>query len=48
MKFASKVYSSLPVEIQVGFMQTIPGLKHCKMMWAEGAEYDCSILSIES
>ena len=26
--------SSLPAEIQVAFMQTIPGLEHCKMMRA--------------
>ena len=34
--------SSLPAEIQVAFMQTIPGLEHCKMMRAGYAiEYDC-------
>jgi tRNA uridine 5-carboxymethylaminomethyl modification enzyme len=34
--------SSLPAEIQVEFMQTIPGLEHCKMMRAGYAiEYDC-------
>ncbi len=34
--------SSLPAEIQVKFMQTIPGLEHCKMMRAGYAiEYDC-------
>jgi tRNA uridine 5-carboxymethylaminomethyl modification enzyme len=34
--------SSLPADIQVKFMQTIPGLEHCKMMRAGYAiEYDC-------
>lgn len=34
--------SSLPAEVQVEFMQTIPGLEHCKMMRAGYAiEYDC-------
>ncbi len=34
--------SSLPAEIQVAFMQTIPGLEHCRMMRAGYAiEYDC-------
>ena len=34
--------SSLPAEIQVAFMQTIPGLEHCKMMRAGYAiDYDC-------
>jgi len=34
--------SSLPAEIQLQFMQTIPGLEHCKMMRAGYAiEYDC-------
>ncbi|MEA5091443.1 tRNA uridine 5-carboxymethylaminomethyl modification enzyme MnmG [bioreactor metagenome] len=34
--------SSLPAAVQVEFMQTIPGLEHCKMMRAGYAiEYDC-------
>ena len=34
--------SSLPAAVQVDFMQTIPGLEHCKMMRAGYAiEYDC-------
>ena len=34
--------SSLPAVVQVDFMQTIPGLEHCKMMRAGYAiEYDC-------
>lgn len=34
--------SSLPAEVQLEFMQTIPGLEHCKMMRAGYAiEYDC-------
>ena len=34
--------SSLPADIQVKFMQTIPGMEHCKMMRAGYAiEYDC-------
>lgn len=34
--------SSLPAEVQVEFMQTIPGLENCKMMRAGYAiEYDC-------
>lgn len=34
--------SSLPAHIQLQFMQTIPGLEHCKMMRAGYAiDYDC-------
>lgn len=34
--------SSLPAGVQVEFMQTIPGLEHCKMMRAGYAiDYDC-------
>ena len=34
--------SSLPAQIQLQFMQTIPGLEHCKMMRAGYAiDYDC-------
>lgn len=34
--------SSLPASVQLEFMQTIPGLEHCKMMRAGYAiEYDC-------
>lgn len=34
--------SALPAHIQLQFMQTIPGLEHCKMMRAGYAiEYDC-------
>lgn len=34
--------SSLPANIQLQFMQTIPGLEHCKMMRAGYAiDYDC-------
>lgn len=34
--------SSLPAHIQLKFMQTIPGLEHCKMMRAGYAiDYDC-------
>lgn len=34
--------SSLPAEVQLKFMQTIPGLENCKMMRAGYAiEYDC-------
>lgn len=34
--------SSLPAHIQLQFMQTIPGLEHCKMMRAGHAiDYDC-------
>lgn len=34
--------SSLPAHIQMQFMQTIPGLEHCKMMRAGYAiDYDC-------
>ena len=36
--------SSLPAHIQLQFMQTIPGLEHCKMMRAGYAiDYDCLI-----
>ena len=34
--------SSLPAEVQLAFMHTIPGLEHCKMMRAGYAiDYDC-------
>ena len=34
--------SALPAHIQLQFMQTIPGLEHCKMMRAGYAiDYDC-------
>lgn len=34
--------SSLPADVQLGFLQTIPGLEHCKMMRAGYAiDYDC-------
>jgi len=34
--------SSLPADVQLAFLQTIPGLEHCKMMRAGYAiDYDC-------
>lgn len=34
--------TSLPAEVQLAFLQTIPGLEHCKMMRAGYAiDYDC-------